>query len=177
MIEIEIKAQADHKALLSALKDAGATFEKTVDQHDTYYNAPHRDFGETDEALRLREQSGRVYMTYKGKKLDTKSKTRKEVEVEVMDRTKMDDILLSLSFKKTLEVKKKRDIYHLSGVEVCVDRVEGLGDYVELEAMAEDMKDMPEKRDMLIDTMRKLGVKGELIRESYLEMLLTKKMA
>ncbi len=83
MIEIEIKAQADHKALLSALKDAGTTFEKTADQHDTYYtyyDAPHRDLGETDEAFCLREQSGLVYMTYKGKKLDAKSKTHKKVE-------------------------------------------------------------------------------------------------
>lgn len=175
MIEIEIKARADHRSLLAALKSAGATFEKTVEQNDTYYNAPHRDFGETDEALRLREQSGRVYMTYKGKKLDAKSKTRKEVEVEVSDLDKMEDILQSLGFRKTLNVKKKRNIYHLKGVEVCVDSVEGLGDFVELEAMAEDMVAVPAKRDMLIDLMRELGVTGELIRESYLEMLLKKR--
>lgn len=174
MIEIEIKARADHRALLSALKGAGATFEKTVEQYDTYFNAPDRDFGTTDEALRLREQSGHTYMTYKGKKLDAKSKTRKEVEIEVSDRTKTEDILLSLGYKKTLDVKKKRDIYHLAGVEACVDSVEGLGDYVELEAMAEDTTAVPQKRDMLIDLMRRLGVNGELIRESYLEMLLAK---
>lgn len=174
MIEIEIKAKADHDALLRTLKKEGATFEKTVGQNDSYYNAPHRDFAETDEALRLREQSGRVYMTYKGKKLDSKSKTRKEVEVEVADREKMEDILLSLGFKKTLQVHKKRDIYHLKGAEICVDRVEGLGDFVELETMATDMSEMEKKRDELISLMRELGVHGELIRESYLEMLLAK---
>lgn len=175
MIEIEIKAAASNKELLRALKDAGAVFEKSVEQVDTYYNAPDRDFGKTDEALRLRRQGNNVYLTYKGKKLDPLSKTRQEIEAQVCDRQKMEDILLALGFRKTLAVSKKRDIYHLEGAEVCVDRVEGLGDFVELETIVSDTSEMDRKRDELIRLMRSLGVKGELIRESYLEMLLDKK--
>jgi adenylate cyclase class 2 len=175
MIEIEIKARADHEALRKILKQAGAAMEKMVEQSDSYYNAPHRDFALTDEALRLRDQGGQVYMTYKGKKLDQGSKTRKEVEVEVADLKKTEEILLSLGFRKTLEVHKTREIYHLDGAEICLDRVEGLGDFVELETLAVDESSMAERRDMLIDTLRGLGVKDGLIRESYLEMLLNKK--
>jgi len=174
MIEIEIKARADHDEVLKALKEAGASFEKTADQADVFYNAPDRDFGETDEALRLRRQGSSAYLTYKGKKLDKVSKTRKEVEAQVCDPQKIEDILLSLGFRKTYSVFKKRDIYHLKGAEICVDRVEGLGDFVELETIAEDMSGMEKKRDELISVMRSLGIKGELIRESYLEMLLEK---
>jgi len=174
MIEIEIKARADHDGVIKALKAAGASFEKTADQADIFYNAPDRDFGKTDEALRIRHQGSAVYLTYKGKKLDKVSKTRKEIEVQVSDRQKMEDILLSLGFRKTYSVFKKRDIYHLMGAEVCVDRVEGLGDFVELETIAEDMTEMEKKRDELISLMRSLGIEGELIRESYLEMLLKK---
>lgn len=174
MIEVEIKASADLRELTKKLRDAGAVFEKTVVQSDSYYNAPHRDFAGSDEALRLREESGRVYLTYKGRKLDAKSKTRKEVEVEVSDREKMEDILLSLGFRKTLDVTKKRDIYHLNDAEVCLDHVNGLGEFVELETMASDMSGIGSKRDGLIALMRSLGVTGELIRESYLEMLLEK---
>lgn len=174
MIEIEIKARADRDFILKTLKKEGAVFEKAVEQVDTYYNAPHRDFAETDEALRLRQQGDRVFLTYKGRKLDPKSKTREEVEVQVCDRQKMEGILLSLGFKITLVVSKKREIYHLKGVEVCVDRVERLGDFVELEAIASDVTKMEKTRDELISLMRGLGVKGDLIRESYLEMLLRK---
>jgi len=174
MIEIEIKARADRDFILKTLKKEGAVFEKAVEQVDTYYNAPHRDFAETDEALRLRQQGDRVFLTYKGRKLDPKSKTREEVEVQVCDRQKMEGILLSLGFKITLVVSKKREIYHLKGVEVCVDRVERLGDFVELEAIASDVTKMEKTRDELISLMRGLGVKGDLIRESYLEMLLQK---
>ncbi len=175
MIEVEIKARAATGELAEELKRRGAAFEKTVVQSDTYYNAPHRDFAETDEAVRLREQNGTAYLTYKGKKLDAKSKTRKEVEVGVSDRAKMEDILLSLGFRKTLDVAKTRSIYHYRGVEICLDRIEGLGEFVELESMAETTAEIPKKRDELIALMHELGIAGEQIRESYLEMLLTRK--
>lgn len=174
MFEVEIKTRTEHGRLLNELEKSGAAYEKTVHQVDTYYNAPHRDFGETDEALRIREQNGRVFMTYKGKKIDAVSKTRKEVEVEIGDRNRMEDILTSLGFKKTLEVRKDRDIYHLNGAEICLDCVDGLGCFVELEVQAKDSSDIEEKRDELIKLMRGLGITEELIRESYLEMLLKK---
>jgi adenylate cyclase class 2 len=175
MIEIEIKARADLDALRNRLKQEGAALERTVEQADIYYNAPDRDFGLTDEALRLRNEGGQVFLTYKGKKLDAKSKTRKEVEVEVADFNKMEDILLSLGFKITLRVRKVREIYHLDGAVVCLDRVDGLGDFVELETLAADESEIEKRRDWLIVVMRRLGVQGDFIRESYLEMLLAKK--
>ncbi|AFD00621.1 adenylate cyclase [Methanocella conradii HZ254] len=175
MIEIEIKARVDAGALRRRLGQEGATLERRVEQTDLYFNAPHRDFARTDEALRLRKEEGRVFLTYKGKKLDAKSKTRKEVEVEVADFRRMEDILLSLGFTRSLRVHKTREIYHFGDAVACLDMVDGLGEFVELEALASDTKDIEERRDWLIGEMRRLGVEGELIRESYLEMLLAKK--
>ena len=175
MIEIEIKAKADHAALRNKLKQEGAALERTVEQTDIYFNAPDRDFGQTDEALRLRNEGGQIFVTYKGKKLDPLSKTRKEVDVEVADFDKMKELILCLGYRKTLEVRKMRDIYHLEGALACLDTVDGLGEFVELETMAVDESDIPARRDMLVSTLRRLGVKGDLIRESYLEMLLARK--
>jgi adenylate cyclase class 2 len=177
MFEVEIKERASVEPLEAELKRRGAVFEKTVTQADVYYNAPHRDFAVTDEAVRLRKQGDRTFLTYKGKKLDAKSKTRKEVEVEVSDFARMQDILLSLGFRKTLDVVKERRIYHYKGAEVCLDCIEGLGEFVELELQAENQIDIARKRDELIALMHELGVEGELIRESYLEMLLAKNNA
>jgi adenylate cyclase class 2 len=89
----------------------------------------------------------------------------------------MQDILLSLGFRKTLDVVKERRIYHYKGAEACLDRIEGLGEFVELELMADNPADIARKRDELIALMHELGAEGELIRESYLEMLLAKKHA
>ena len=174
MFEVEIKARAPVEALEAELKRRGAVFEKAVRQADAYYNAPDRDFAVTDEAVRLRAQEGRAYLTYKGKKLDAQSKTRKEVEVEVSDFARAEDILQSLGFRRTLDVAKERRIYHYQGAEVCLDRVAGLGEFVELEAQVRSQAEVGPKRDELIALLRGLGVGGELIRASYLEMLLKK---
>jgi adenylate cyclase class 2 len=176
MIEIEIKARANLEALRKKLKQDGAALERAVEQTDIYYNAPDRDFAKTDEALRLRNEAGQIFLTYKGPKLDAESKTRKEVEVEVAGFDGMEDILHSLGYRTTLRVHKTREIYHLDGAVVCLDRVDGLGDFVELETLATDEGGMEERRDWLIGVMRRLGVEGDLIRESYLEMLLAKKV-
>ncbi len=174
MIEIEIKARADPDALRAKLKQRGAALERTVEQTDSFYNAPDRDFAQTDEALRLRDEGGQIFLTYKGKKLDPKSKARKEVEVEVADLKRMEEILLALGFRRTFQVRKTREIYHIEGAVACLDRVEGLGDFVELETLSVDVSDMEERREGLVGMLRGLGVRGELIRESYLEMLLSK---
>jgi len=50
-----VKVAADHDAVRAALaEDAEAL--GTVEQVDTYFDAPHRDFAATDEALRLRRE-------------------------------------------------------------------------------------------------------------------------
>ena len=172
MIEVEIKAQAGWNEVSRKLSGAGAVQKEKIWQIDSYYNAPHRDFGVTDEALRLREQGSRIILTYKGKKLDPQSKTRREIEVDVNDRDRAEEILLALGFVKTMDIIKERRIYHYKGAEVCLDRVEGLGEYVEVEMQAENDSEVPGKRNELIAIIRELGVTGELIRDSYLEMLL-----
>lgn len=57
MYEVELKVRADHETVRQRLETLGATREARVHQVDTYYDAPHRDFAETDEALRIRRES------------------------------------------------------------------------------------------------------------------------
>lgn len=54
MYEVEVKVPADHDSVRAALADAGAERVATLAQADTYFDAPHREFAETDEALRVR---------------------------------------------------------------------------------------------------------------------------
>ena len=67
----------------------GAREVKTEFQEDIYFNAPHRDFTQTDEALRIRritsKDGNEIILTYKGAKLDELSKTREEIEVNIED--------------------------------------------------------------------------------------------
>ncbi|MCZ7380752.1 MAG: CYTH domain-containing protein [Candidatus Methanoperedens sp.] len=56
MIEIEVKARVDDaRKIERAIISMGATPIGIQDQADTYYNAPHRNFETTDEALRCKK--------------------------------------------------------------------------------------------------------------------------
>lgn len=170
MIEIEVKARADHKRIRQLLRGMGAIPVGIEDHCDTYYNAPHRDFSKTDEALRIRMRDGSAVITYKGRKLDSVSKTREEFETPV-EAESARNILLSLGFVESGVVKKRREVFKIEDFTVDLDYVEGLGEFVEIEIVADSDVDLHRKR--VFEFMEKLGVKKEdSIRISYLEMLM-----
>ena len=172
MIEIEVKARANHERIKKLLTGLNAR-AIGVEQHcDTYYNAPHRDFSITDEALRIRIVNGRAVLTYKGEKLDAVSKTREEFETDV-DGTIMRNILLSLGFIESGVVKKTRTVFELDGLTICLDSVDGLGEFIEVETIVESESDVELHRTQVFEFMKKLGIdEGDSIRVSYLEMLI-----
>ncbi|HJJ99772.1 MAG TPA: CYTH domain-containing protein, partial [Methanocorpusculum sp.] len=54
-LEIEIKVKVPAlEPIRENLKKNGAELIAEQDEHDIYYNAPHKDFAVTDEALRVR---------------------------------------------------------------------------------------------------------------------------
>jgi adenylate cyclase class 2 len=171
MLEIEAKARVDDlEEVREAVLRKGGVFVKKEVQRDMYFAHPERDFAHTDEALRIRESGGKFYITYKGPKLDERTKTREELEVEVLEPEKAEEILARLGFRRVQEVKKTRESYILPGYTVMLDRVEGLGTFVEVEKEAEEYR--PEE---LLDFFGALGIKQEQMeRRSYLELLLEK---
>lgn len=56
MYEVEIKVPAAHETVRERLRAAGAELTEHRRQRDIYYDAPHRTFAETDEALRIRHE-------------------------------------------------------------------------------------------------------------------------
>ena len=175
MIEIEIKVRAEHAPVREKLAGLGALKVRSEDHLDVYYNAPHRDFAKTDEALRLRSVNGDTRMTYKGKKLDSVSKTREEFET-VVDGDAAKNILTSLGFFGSGTVKKTRQIYEYENITICFDSVDGLGEFVEVEMVAKTDSDLESQRNELFSFLEVLGLKKEdSIRTSYLEMLMEQK--
>ncbi len=168
-MEIEIKARAPDN-IRKALEELGATRYETIAQRDIYFNHPERDFEETDEALRIRYEGERTFITYKGPKADKETKTREEIEFSIEDGKKAESMLEKLGFRKSGEVSKKREIYILEGIRICLDDVEKLGFFVEIETEGENTE---ENRKKLFDIGNRLGLEN-YIRKSYLEMILKK---
>jgi len=176
MIEIEVKAFVeDPKQMERWIIELGATPIGIESQADTYYNAPYRDFGKTDEALRIRVQDGKSILTYKGPKMDSVSKTRKEVQTQIQDIDNMGQILSSLGFFPVSTVSKKRKNFRMGDFTISLDEVRNLGNFIEVEISVKDQKNYQEKVESIFRFIAKLGLKREsTIRKSYLEMILEK---
>lgn len=177
MIEIEVKARVDDaRKLERAIIAMGATPIGIENQADTYYNSQYNDFGKTDEALRIRAQNGKYFLTYKGPKMDSVSKTRKEFQVGINDADIMGKILTSLGFFPVATVTKKRKSFRLGDFIIALDDVRNLGNFMEIEIAVNDSKKYEEKVELIFRFIEKLGISREsTIRSSYLEMVLGEK--
>ncbi|WP_276260933.1 class IV adenylate cyclase [Haloglomus litoreum] len=180
MYEVELKVRADHDRVRARLADVGATDAGGVSQVDTYYDAPHRDFATTDEALRLRRETpvdGEddapetvTKLTYKGPLVETESKTRREHETVVLDDDAAEGILAGLGFEPAATVEKHRRFFRYGGYTVTLDRVDGLGEFVEVETEAEAVE---AAREGAVEVLEELGLDpDDQIRTSYLGLLL-----
>ncbi|RAP43672.1 class IV adenylate cyclase [uncultured Methanosphaera sp.] len=176
MIEVEMKAKINDKVkTLEKIKEIGGTYSHTEKQHDIYFNAPDKNFKETDEALRIREipedDDFKRILTYKGPKIDPKSKTRKEIEVEIADTDNMVDILVNLGFKPAAIVNKVRRIFIYKEYTVTLDKLDKLGYYMEIEYVAKEGSDIEEIRNNIYNVFEKLGITSGFERTSYLGLL------
>ncbi len=178
-LEVEQKFLASDLAELERrLLALGASVGDTVEQVDRYYRHPVRDFAHTDEAFRLRRVGSHNYITYKGPKLDATTKTRREIEVELPagddGAGQVSDLLAALGFEPVLEVHKHRRHltldWHGKAVEIALDRVAEVGDFIELELLA-DGSSLQAAQEAIAALAAKLEL-SQSERRSYLEMLI-----
>jgi adenylate cyclase class 2 len=191
MYEVEVKFRADHDGVRERLAAADARRVGTVSQVDSYYDAPHRDFAATDEALRVRRERSvheptdcirrgewdefpeevDTRVTYKGPRVD-EAKTREEFETGVDDDDALAGLLDGLGFAPVATVRKERERFAVDGYTVTLDAVADLGEFVEVEREVEEAA-VDETREGAYDVARRLGLDpDDQIRESYLGMLL-----
>lgn len=179
MLEIEMKfPTSDFAPLIAQLSRWQATPLPAHEEADHYYNAPDRDFARTDEALRLRRIGDINMITYKGPKHPGPTKTRTEIEVPLQEGDAVAGdflrLLENLGYRASMVVRKRRVAYAFRRGEfdmhACLDEVETLGKFIEIEIVAP-----PEKRDpaqaVLLETVHELGLRNPETR-SYIAMAL-----
>lgn len=178
--EVEVKFPiTDRAAVRRELVALGGVSKGTRTEVDIYLAHPARSFAQTDEALRVRQAGSRIFVTYKGPKIDATTKTRTEIELELSAPAGVSDVIRlweHLGFRPVRPVKKDRELLDVpwQGREVhaCLDRVEGLGEFIELELSAEP-EQLEESRQILTALARRLQLLATE-RRSYLELLLEK---
>lgn len=179
--EIELKFPlADRDRILAALQELNAQPQADLSQSDRYFAHPARDFGETNEAFRIRQSGEKTKLTYKGPLLDKATKTRREIELSLADGNKtaedMVNILNALGFSEVRAVHKTRTPYELSWqgreMEVTLDHVEDLGWFLEIETLT-DEEDPKPAQDAILSLAKHWKLENPEPR-SYLTMLLEK---
>jgi adenylate cyclase class 2 len=178
--EVEMKFRvADLESLAEKARAIGAAFHQTVEQEDRYLAHPSRNFAETGEALRLRRDGETNKVTYKGPKLGGPAKTREEIELPfgegAADLASLGRLFELLGFTPVAVVRKDRSEAEIEvdgrGLKVALDRVDGLGDFAEVETIARGAEDLAAAQASVQSLATRLGL-VDLETRSYLRMLL-----
>jgi homotetrameric cytidine deaminase len=164
---IEIKARdADPARTLELALELGAADEGDLEQRDTYFDGAHG-------RLKLREQEPGEDELIEYRRADeagarTSSYGRVPVAAAAELREALDAALGTL-----VVVTKRRRLLLRDNVRIHLDEVEGLGSFIELEAVAGPESDLTAEQAQVAELRERLEIGDDaLVGESYSDLLL-----
>jgi adenylate cyclase class 2 len=168
-INVEIKARTNKADFVREyLRKAGADFKGTDLQTDTYFNVP---------LGRLKLRQGKIennLIWYERANQEGPKQSNFKL-IPVQDGAALQEILQhALGIKVT--VTKTREIYYINNIKFHIDELEGLGNFVEIEA-GNKLADIPVEKlhEQCLFYMQEFGISEEdLLSDSYSDMLLEK---
>ena len=186
MIEVEVKLPLrrqekteERDRITVVLCSMGFRKAARFRQRDTYFDNEAGEIRGGGKALRIRETEDLMKgvvtaeLNFKGPRMDQVSMTRQELETEVGQAETGRRILAALGFSPVLpEVVKERTEYRRKEITAALDRVEGLGDFLELEILADEETENGKVLQKLEELLGELGYQmGDTVTRSYLSML------
>lgn len=177
--EIEIKLPVKNlDDVKEQLRSKGFQEEAVIRECDMYYNSLYHDVKKMGEALRIRKSTNlftgklQAQINFKGKKIDDVSMSRQEYETLVENPETMEKILIALEFKPVAGVQKTRCYMKRGNMTACLDQVENLGDFLELEMIASEESTRAGYLQSMERFLTELGLSmKDTVRTSYLSML------
>ena len=173
MREIEVKARISNlPALVEALAGQGIVLSRPVTQHDRVYGVSGVDGGSSTSTpwLRIRTETNATGVThyFTLKKSVTNQLDSIEHEVVVSDDSELLKIIEQLDFVPYSDLTKTRRRGHAGRIEICVDHVNGLGDFIEGEILTDDDADYSQVVDELWSILSPLGVtQSDQVTDGY----------
>jgi len=166
---VELKAQIpDREHVRRLLIDNGGEYVGRYHQVDTYFKVPKG-------RLKIRELIGlkKAHLIFYEREDVRDPKESKVWKVNIEDPESMKE-LLSQIFPICAVVDKNREIYMFDGVQVHLDKVEGLGEFLEFEKeVSEDPEAIEEGRRKLEGLLERLDVNVKSLQsKSYCDMVM-----
>jgi homotetrameric cytidine deaminase len=173
MRNIELKARDPNPAQsLQRALALGAEDKGEIRQVDTYFARAHG-------RLKLREQQSGGSPLWDelieySRADSTEARASTYLRVPVADAPTLQDAL-DAAYGTLVTVTKRRRLLFWEGVRIHLDEVEGLGSFLELEAVAEPGSDLSPEHDKVERLRAELGIEDEdLVATSYSDLLMAK---
>lgn len=150
MKEIEVKAYLkNEKQIIEKIKTLECILSEPIKQVDTVYTRlPAKtveEYLKNDHFVRIRERSdGKFILTVK-KPLSKTVLTKAENETEIKDAKELEKALLLMGYQIANKVIKSRRTAHFNDFEICLDEVENMGTFIEIEKMSDEDVDLVRK--------------------------------
>ncbi|MEM1824255.1 MAG: class IV adenylate cyclase [Candidatus Nezhaarchaeales archaeon] len=174
MIEVEVKvvlSEKEKQEVLKRLREACSS-EKVYEEEDIFFISTHDPLLGVDKTLKLRKSDGEIKLVFKQRRPNRELKESLEFEVRVReeDVNNLVQLLRCLGFKESLVIKKKRRSFYLSECTINIDDVEGLGSFLEIEVLANEVEE-GNVLNKILETLSALGLsEKKLIHRGYAEM-------
>jgi len=168
-MEIEVKFRVDFEETKRKLESLGASFVREELQEDVYFSLP------LPKLLRVRKigNLGKAFLTYKEIKDPGRNEEFDELEVEVSDFDTTVEILRRLGFREDVVVKKRRLVYRLNGVTFELNDVEGLGGFLDIEVISENVEDAKKK---IWEVAKALGLREKDVEPRLYQEMIRERM-
>jgi len=184
-IEVEIKVKINNFEEIKARVAALGKLIKSIRQVDDYFIPVQRDFFANKphpvEWLRIRTNPDKVIFEYDksvNRNENGKQECAEEYETEISNPEEFRKILDFLDFKKVITVDKQREYWDCGSLEIALDRIAGLGDFIEVEAKG-NFKNNFKAREACLKFLENLGMQNPektQVNDGYPVLILEKKL-
>lgn len=172
MREIELKFHIqDKEKLMNKLSNLNCNVGSLITQNDTIYvnDLNNVESIEGSVWLRVRKENDHIELNYK--KQSNRLQDSKEIEFGVDSYEKANQFLEALGYKKWVEVNKKRRYSKYLNYNLCIDEVERLGNFIEIELLV-DENDKKDYTEDLLSVAQLLGLnKKDIVNSHYDTMI------
>jgi adenylate cyclase class 2 len=177
MREIEIKARvADKNSLLDVLKAQSISLSEAVTQRDQVFGIDGANGGDGQSRpwLRIRTEvkGNTTKQIFTLKKSITSQLDSIEHETEIADEKELAKIIEHIGFTPYSDSTKTRAKAHIGDIEICVDTVQGLGDFIEVEKLTDEDANIDEIMNELWTVLERFGIaRDQQVTDGYDVML------
>ncbi|MEK7608241.1 MAG: class IV adenylate cyclase [Patescibacteria group bacterium] len=162
--EIEVKARVQNlEVIAKELARRGCVLSDPIEQRDIIF--VDSSYGEFEKfhpkknLLRIRNAKGKFIFTIKQPQSNELDSI--ERETEIANPEEMEQALLLMGYHERVRVSKIRKTAKYQNWEICLDEVEGIGSFVEIEELTDDKANPDEIQRRILEFLKSLGVKEE----------------